>query len=188
MFLAIILSLLNLISPSDPILLLNHVNHQGGDSLTIYVFLSEECMISQFYTLELSRLYDAYHENRVGFIGYFPNESSNKEKIETFASSYQLDFPLLQDHTKVWTRKFGIKVTPEVAVWDHRTDQLLYRGRIDDSYVRVGKRKLHTQHRDLQDAIDGWNLRQSPGTTVYTQAIGCLINFTSPTSRPSKGD
>jgi hypothetical protein len=148
------------------------------DSLTVYVFLHDECLISQFYTLELTRLYNIYHSQKVGFVGYFPNLASTSEQIENFANEYQITFPLLPDYAKDLTRQFGIKVTPEVAVWDHRSDQMIYRGRIDDSYVRVGKRKTHPQNRDLVEIIDAWLLNETTGTLVQTQAIGCFISFT----------
>ena len=148
------------------------------DSLTVYVFLHDDCLISQFYTLELTRLFDAYHSKKVGFVGYFPNATSTAEQMATFGKDYKLAFPLLPDYDKVMTRKFGVKVTPEVAVWNHRSNQLIYRGRIDDSYVRVGKRKMHPQNRDLEKIIESWQLNQSSGTLVQTQAIGCFISFT----------
>jgi peroxiredoxin len=150
----------------------------GGDSLTVYVFLHDECVISQFFTPELTRLYDKYRSKGVGFIGYFPNPAASTEKMSGFAEAYHLDFPLAQDLNKAMARKMGVTITPEVAVWDHRDDQLIYRGRIDDSYVRVGKRKLHPQHFDLQETIDAWLSGQYPQTLVQTQAIGCFINFT----------
>jgi hypothetical protein len=152
------------------------------DSLTVYVFLLDECVISQFYTPELTRLHEKYKSQRVGFVGYFPNFSSKPDKIDAFGKQYRLAFPLLPDYYKDWTRKFGITVTPEVAVWDHRAGRLLYKGRIDDSYVRVGKRKLHPQHRDLEEVIENWLLNQSAPMTVQTQAIGCFINFSDPLS------
>jgi len=147
----------------------------AGDSLTVYVFLADQCMISQFYTPELTRLYEKYQPQKVGFIGYFPNANSTRERIDSFAVNYRLDFPLLEDYDKKWTHRFGITVTPEVAVWDHRANQLIYRGRIDDSYVRVGKRKLHPQSHDLIDVIEAWIMHQETGAMTQTQAIGCLI-------------
>lgn len=149
-----------------------------GDSLTVYVFLHDECVITQFFTPELTRLFDKYRSEKVGFVGYFPNAAASPEKMSAFAESYHLDFPLIQDPDKAMARKFGVTITPEVAIWDHGHDQLIYRGRIDDSYVRVGKRKLHPQHFDLQEAIDGWLLGDYPQSLVQTQAIGCFINFT----------
>ncbi len=151
-----------------------------SDSLTVYIFLHDQCVISQFYTPQLTRYYNEYLTKKVGFVGYFPNFSSKPDQIAAFGEKYHLDFPLKQDYYKDWTKKFGIKVTPEVAVWDHRSDRLLYRGRIDDSYVRVGKRKLHPQSKDLEDVIQGWIKREVPFDTVETQAIGCFISFNDP--------
>ena len=160
-----------------------------SDSLTVYIFLNDECTISQFYTPQLTALYEKYHPKKVGFIGYFPNFSSKPKQIEDFALKYRLAFPLMQDYYKVWTKKFGITVTPEVAVFDHRTDRLIYRGRIDDSFVRVGKRKLKIQNEDLKNTIEMWFTGRTPGDTILTQAIGCFINFDDPFApHPSVGN
>jgi peroxiredoxin len=153
-------------------------NYTPSDSLTVYIFLEDECLISQFYTNELTRLYDKYHKDHVGFIGYFPSPMTGSHEIEAFADKFKLKFPLLPDPDKTWTRKFEITVTPEVSLLDHRTDRTIYKGRIDDSYVRVGKRKLHPQSHDLEDMIKAWQLNQIPDTLVQTQAIGCFITFT----------
>lgn len=157
----------------------------GTDSLTVYVFLLDECVISQFYTPLLTEFYNEYHTKKVGFIGYFPNFSSKPDQIEEFRKKYKLDFPLKQDYYKVVTKKMGATVTPEVAVWDHKADRLIYRGRIDDSYVRLGRRKLHIQHEDLKNAIDGWLEGNVPAELVTTQAIGCFINMKDPTAPQS---
>jgi len=149
-----------------------------NDSLTVYIFLEDECLISQYYTNELTRLYDKYHKEHVGFIGYFPSPMTGSQEIEVFADKFKLKFPMLPDPDKTWTRKFEITVTPEVSILDHRTDRTIYKGRIDDSYVRVGKRKLHPQSHDLEDMIKAWQLNQIPDTLVQTQAIGCFITFT----------
>lgn len=149
----------------------------ASDSLTVYVFLLDECIISQFYTPELSRLNKTYNEKGVGFIGCFPNSITSEEDIDTFATDYRINFPLKSDYEKILVERFDITVTPEVAVWDHRSDRLIYRGRIDDSYVRVGKRKLHPKNHDLEDVIMGWLQGKSSEQLIETQAIGCFINF-----------
>ena len=178
MMLQILLCLIGIVPFQEQTYCGNNPPSAIRDSMTVYVFLHDDCLISQFYTLELTRLYEKYHTQKVGFVGYFPNATSTPEQIDAFATSYKITFPLLPDYTKELTRKLGITVTPEVAVWDHRSDQMIYRGRIDDSYVRVGKRKTHPQNRDLEDIINSWLLNQSKGTLVQTQAIGCFISFT----------
>ena len=154
----------------------------ASDSLTVYIFLHDECIISQFYTPQLSEYYNQYHSKKIGFVGYFPNFSSKPARIKAFGEKYRLEFPLKQDYYKDWTKKFGITITPEVAVWDHRSDRLLYRGRIDDSYVRVGKRKQHPQHEDLKAIIESWLSGHPPTSTIETKSIGCFINFADPLS------
>ena len=156
----------------------SYIRPIAGDSLTVYVFLHDECKISQFYTPELSRLQEIYGSRKVGFVGYFPNAATTTERIDAFAKDYHIAFPLREDYGKDLTRKLGITITPEVAVWDHRTEQQIYRGRIDDSYVRVGKRKTHPQQYDLVGIIEDWLTHPDPQLLVQTQAIGCFINFT----------
>jgi hypothetical protein len=146
----------------------------GTDSLTIFVFLHDECVISQFFTPQLGKFYKEYGDNKVGFAGYFPDATVETERIYTFGKKYNLQFPLQQDHDKMLTNKLGIRIMPEVAVWDHRSEQMIYRGRIDDSYVRVGKRRLHPQNHDLKNVIESW-LKKEPQTFRETQAIGCII-------------
>ena len=151
-----------------------------SDSLTVYVFLLDECVISQFYTPLLNDFHSNYGDKKVGFAGYFPSPSTIPDHINAFASKYNLKFPLQEDYDQALSKKLGIKVTPEVAVWDHRSNQLIYRGRIDDSYVRVGKRKLHPQSHDLKVVIDNWLKGHTPDKLIETQAIGCFINFGKP--------
>lgn len=130
------------------------------DSLTVYVFLEDECLISQFYMPALNKLNKEYKDRHVGFIGYFPSPTTGADEIAVFTNNYKVAFPMFQDPEQSKTRELGVRVTPEVAVWDHRHDQLIYRGRIDDSYVRVGKRKLNPQNHDLEDIISSWLLNQ----------------------------
>ncbi len=180
MILAILISVLSFIPLQENEKGISTFDKIQSDSLTVYVFLLDECLISQFYTLELSRLSETYKSKGVGFIGYFPNSASSTQDIQTFGKAYHLDFPLEQDYNKALTQKFEITVTPEVAVWDHRSDRLIYRGRIDDSYVRVGKRKLHPKNHDLEDIISSWLVGKTTEQLIETQAIGCFINFDSP--------
>lgn len=178
MTIQLILSLLFFSSISERTILDLEAKPISGDSLTVYVFLHDECKISQFYTPELTRLSETYRSKKIGFVGYFPNVASTSERIAAFAKDYHISFPLRADYSKDLTRKLGITITPEVAVWDHRTEQQIYRGRIDDSYVRVGKRKTHPQQYDLVGIIEDWLTHPDPQLLVQTQAIGCFINFT----------
>lgn len=148
----------------------------GHDSITVYIFLLEDCVISQNFTPLLNKLSKEYKSKKVGFIGLFPNSFSKDSTIKAFASKYNIEFPLKTDHYQKMTRKLGVTVTPEVAVFDHKKDVLLYRGRINNQYERVGKRRSKPTSSELENVIKAW-VEGNPLAFFETKAIGCFINI-----------
>jgi hypothetical protein len=69
-------------------------------------------------------------------------------------------------------RQLNATVTPEVFVI--RNDSVMYHGRIDDSFVRVGKRRAHVKNRELRNTLD--RILQGGQVEVYhVPAVGCII-------------
>lgn len=147
-----------------------------SDSITVYIFLREDCVICQQYTPQLEQLYAEYENKGVHFLGVFPNASSSPEFVTEFAEKYGLTFPLETDPDQILTRRFGATITPEVVVYDHRLGQVLYTGRIDDRYVKVGKRRRHVQTSELEDALKAIRSGQ-PVAVRESPATGCLITL-----------
>ena len=79
------------------------------------------------------------------------------------------------DYFKTLTNKFGVEVTPTAVIFDHRNNEILYKGRIDDEFISIGKRKSVITNYDLKDALEALVL--SKEYQKNTQAVGCLINF-----------
>lgn len=149
------------------------------DSLTVYIFLQPECVISQYFTPELNQLYHNYRGKHIGFLGLFPNPGIDETDIMKFDSAFLIDYPLQIDAGASIARAMEATITPEVVVIDHRTNSKIYQGRINDSFVRVGKRKQHIQSNDLDDVLSKWCTSGANQPFVNTKAIGCLINFTT---------
>ncbi|MDZ4682139.1 MAG: redoxin family protein [Saprospiraceae bacterium] len=147
-----------------------------SDSITVYLFLREDCVICQQYTPQLERLAAECGGKGVHFFGVFPNASSSPELIAEFAEKYGLTFPLETDPDQTLTHRFGVTITPEVVVYDHRLGQVLYTGRIDDRYVKVGKRRRHVQTSELEDALKAIRSGQ-PVAIREAPATGCLITL-----------
>ena len=155
--------------------LLVAVRATSQDSISVYLFLHDECVISQNYTALLNRLHGEYGEE-IAFVGLFPNFSSKPDKIEAFRQKYHITFPLKTDYYKTITKAMGATVTPEVVIYDHTTGQKLYQGRIDDTYFRVGKRRTVTTTSELEDALRA--IRAGEQVPVSeTDAVGCFINL-----------
>ncbi len=146
------------------------------DSIVVYFFLLDECKISQYYTPQMIEIYQMYHSDLTQFVGIFPNFASKKKNIEKFREKYNIPFPLKTDYFKKQTKKFGTTILPEVVVYNKSKDIMLYKGRIDNAYVNVGKRRRVVTKSDLKDVLT--KVVNNQAIEFYeTTAIGCFINF-----------
>ena len=146
------------------------------DSVTVYIFLSETCPICQTATLELKNIYNQYHSKGVEFVGLFPNtEMSNDLSILKFGKKYNLPFPLKVDEGQQKVKQFSALVTPQVFVVSNADGQIIYNGRIDNGFERVGKKRQVTTEFYLKNALDEI-LSNRPVTMKETLPVGCFIN------------
>ena len=146
-----------------------------GPGYRVYLFMSETCPICQHYTLPLRNLHRDFAADSVQFIGVFPNRHSTPEAVAAFGAKYKLPFALAPDDSlKSTTRHWQATVTPEVVV--ARGDSVLYRGRIDDGYARVGRRRTVVTTHELRDVLMAIRAGK-PVAVGPTTPIGCFINF-----------
>jgi hypothetical protein len=66
------------------------------------------------------------------------------------------------------------EVTPEAVVFN-QDREIMYRGRIDDTYVDFGQARPAPTRRDLAEALDA-TLEGRPVAQPETKAIGCYID------------
>ncbi|MBC7448442.1 MAG: redoxin family protein [Hymenobacteraceae bacterium] len=140
---------------------------------TAYVFLAPTCPISQAVVPELRTLYARYAARGVAFVGVFPDEALSAGERTRFGRDYRLTFPLQADPGHLLTRRLGATITPEVAL-TNAAGALVYRGRINDQYVRLGQRRTIVQRHELAEALAAV-VADKPVATSRAEAIGCLI-------------
>lgn len=149
----------------------NKVGVDKQTELRVIYFLSPGCTICQFYTLRMRELTEKYADTGVEFQGVFSASSCNDVVIDEFKAKYQIPFSIYCD--TVLHEQLNATVTPEVFIMNEK-DEILYSGRIDDSYAAIGKRRPRVKHHELTDALDALLL----GDTVVvkrTQPVGCII-------------
>ncbi|MCC2547947.1 redoxin domain-containing protein [Hymenobacter sp. BT175] len=140
---------------------------------TVYVFLDPGCPISQNATVALRELYAVYSPQGVAFVGLFPGPEVALTDVAGFGRQYQIPFRLLRDEHQESTRRFQARITPEVVV--ARPDgTVLYQGRIDNSYARLGVRRTVTTSHELADALAAVVAGRAV-TQPRTDAVGCFI-------------
>ncbi len=139
----------------------------------VYVFLSETCPISRYYTLALKDLHAKYASDKLEFIGVFPNPLSTSHTIAAFKEKFSLPFPCIQDFDHTWVNRLRATITPEVVVVNP-ANSAVYRGRIDNAFARIGKRRRIITEQDLAAVLNILGEEKSPSFR-QTQAIGCFI-------------
>ncbi|MBP6732632.1 MAG: redoxin domain-containing protein [Chitinophagales bacterium] len=147
----------------------------AGDSISVYIFLSETCPICQNQTLTLRQLYSAYAQKGIAFTGLFPNaEFSTPETISKFGKKYKLDFDLKADEGQKLVNQFSATTTPQVFVVRNSTQEILYHGKVDNSFEGIGKKRQVITAFYLRDALD--SILQGKSIAVkQTPAVGCYI-------------
>src|SRR5580704_2662214 len=138
---------------------------------TAFVFLSSECPISRQYIPELNRLAKTAAERKVAFYGVISDSAATRADAVKFVDEFHVAFPVLFDSSRELAASLGPDHLPEAFVIDP-SGGVQYRGRIDDVYADVDKRRTEPAHRDLLDAITAVG-DSKPVTVPRTEAVGC---------------
>ncbi len=142
---------------------------------TVYIFLSEDCPICRYYVPTINELSSSFASDSIRFIGVFPNFSSKPNKISSFVDDYKLIILTKTDYFKKLSTKLGATKTPEIIIVDN-ADGIVYKGRIDNAFAALGKRRRVVTAHDLNDFLgklrDGMQMHY-----LETETIGCYINF-----------
>ncbi|MCI0693820.1 redoxin family protein [candidate division KSB1 bacterium] len=146
---------------------------------TVYIFLTEDCKICQSYTPALRELHQTYAKDGFEFIGVFPNASSSQESMLSFQKTYALPFPAKLDIGNKISQSLGARLTPEVFVVDKASNKILYQGRIDNAFFKLGQRRSVITTHELQDALAAIKSGK-PVAVAKTEAVGCFITPRKP--------
>lgn len=149
--------------------------HQLGDRegtrAVALVFLSPECPISNQYLPELNRLAAAWAELPLEFYGVLSDPGLSRARAQTFAEEYRPAFPLLWDSAGALAEALGPSHVPQAFVLDG-DGQIVYRGRIDDQFAAVGRRRARVSRHDLAAAVEAVLAGNRPEVSE-TEPVGC---------------
>jgi hypothetical protein len=147
-----------------------HVLSRNDVRGSAFVFLSIDCPISRQYIPELNRLAKVAGDHKLAFYAVVSGSSTRAEATK-FVDEFHVAFPVLFDASAELATLFGPDHVPEAFVVD-RVGGVQYRGRIDDVYADVDKRRAEPGCHDLCDAISA----VADGKSVAkprTEAVGC---------------
>lgn len=141
--------------------------------VTVHVFLSTECPISQQYVRQLTHLQQQYGPLGVRFIAWFPLRTDSPRTIRQFQTEYALSLAGKPDSGARLARQLRVRVTPEVAVLQ-ADGRVRYQGAIDNWYVTLGRHRTGATQHYLRDALNAL-LAGKEVPVPETDAVGCLV-------------
>ncbi len=145
----------------------------GSGKVVVLVFLRSDCPISNRYAPTIQQISTRY-SGQAAFWLVYPDKKASVASIREYSQDYGYKLPALRDPQQVLVERSRVQVTPEVAVFDARS-QLVYHGRIDNWYEDFGRPRSAPTTHDLDDAIRA-TLSGKPPALGVTDAVGCYIS------------
>lgn len=142
-----------------------------GQKATALIFLSSDCPLGNSYAPEIARIVGEFKARGIAFFAVYAGET--KDAVSRHLSEFKLPLTGLSDPGQLLATATQATVTPEVAIVSP-DGSLLYRGRIDDRAVKLGKVRVEPTKRDFRLALEAI----VAGRTVpekFTKAIGCYL-------------
>lgn len=148
---------------------------------TALLFITTDCPIANAYAPRIGELRARYRGRPVRFYLVHVDPQVTRAQALQHRAEYALDGPILLDPEHRLVRAAGITITPEAALFDS-AGRCVYRGRIDNWFGDLGRKRPAATRHDLQDALDAV-LAGTPVATPRTQAVGCSLPDPRPTRR-----
>jgi alkyl hydroperoxide reductase subunit AhpC len=139
-----------------------------GQDITVVVFISTVCPVSNSYNLRMKELYLDYASKGVKFEFLNANQNESQMDVEDHARSVGFPFPVAKDANNAMADRLGAEYTPESFVID-REGVIRYHGRIDDA-----QNPARVRQSSLRLAIDAV-LAGGKVPAPETKAFGCVI-------------
>ena len=136
-------------------------------------FIATDCPISNRYVPEIGRLCREYQPRGVRCFTIYP-DAADAGAVKRHRQEYGIDtaIPAILDRDHRLVAAVEPRVTPEAAIYS--SAGRLYRGRIDNLYIDVGRARREATQHDLRLALDA-SLAGRSVTQAETAAIGCVI-------------
>lgn len=144
----------------------------------VLVFMMTECPISREYVPELNRLAGTVADKPVKFLGVLSEPGLSRAKAVAFREEFDIRFPVLFDASGEVAAALQPTHVPEAFVLDTGAN-VVYRGRIDDRYRELGKKRPAPATHDLADAIDAV-LEGRKIEVARTTPVGCPMEPSQP--------
>ena len=149
---------------------------QDGIRATALIFTRTDCPIANQAAPEIERVRALFADRGVRLWLVYVDPQEPAARVRAHLREYGLRVQAIRDPDHALVRRVGVHVTPEAAlfVYDRHMPRLVYRGRLDDRVVELGRQRPRATRFDLREAIEVALTRRTL-PLVTTPAAGCEI-------------
>lgn len=144
------------------------------DDFIVFYVQGVGCPIARIALPNYREVRDEFQGEKVSFLMFNSNIQDNLKRIAREADEFGIDFPVLKDEGQQLAKALGVERTAEVFIINPRTQEVLYRGPINDQLGYETQRN-HANEHFLKDALT----TVLAGGTVDIEDIpdskGCLV-------------
>jgi hypothetical protein len=138
------------------------------------LFIATDCPISNGYAPTLAQICRTFTPKGIDCFTVYCDASLTTAAAQAHHDQYEYPCDALLDPKQALASIVHATCTPEAVVVD-ADGVLQYRGRIDDLYVALGKKRFVATTHELQDVLN--EIAAGHAVTVpWLPAIGCEIN------------
>jgi glutaredoxin-related protein len=144
------------------------------NELSVFIFYSTECPIC---IKSLNSIKQIIKDHDLNYYFVYPKEINSKKNIKKFHRMNNLPSnfsKIILDENQVLIKQLDAKVTPQCFLIDSKGN-VLYSGKIDDRFEKIGVQKNEVRESYLNDAIISFKKGEEI-KVKSTEPVGCFIN------------
>lgn len=147
------------------------VVESAGERGLVMVYLSVDCPIANRCLPELEELAEKYRSGGLRFVRVYAQAQEGPDEILNHGREYRLKSEAFRDPDGSVAKVVGARCTPEAVVVT-REGRLVYRGRINDQFEKLGVSRPQPTRHDLAEALEAYLAGEEPRGRS-TPAVGC---------------
>jgi peroxiredoxin len=132
------------------------------------------CPIARIALPNYRAVRDEYADKNIGFTMFNSNIQDNLPRIAKESDEFGIDFPIMKDEGQRLAKALGVERTAEVFVVNPRTQEVLFRGPINDQLGYETQRNEASQHY-LKDALNTVMAGGVVNMDDIPDSKGCLV-------------
>lgn len=132
------------------------------------------CPIARIALPNYREVRDEYADKNIAFTMFNSNIQDNLPRIAKEAEEFGIDFPIMKDEGQALAKALGVERTAEVFIVDPRTQEVLYRGPINDQLGYETQRNFASEHY-LKDALNTVMAGGVVDMNDVPDSKGCLV-------------